>query len=603
MKRFLNRLWLVPFLLLFCGVGLSAHAKPHRAEIRIIETTDVHGSIFPYDFIDGKSVPQSLAHVYDYVKRERAKGHVVLLDNGDILQGQPVTNYYNYVKDPAKEPHLIAGVMNFMGYDAATVGNHDIEPGPAVYLPLKNSQFRFPWLSANTVDKNTGVSFFKPYANIYRDGIKITVLGLTTPKIPVWLPESAWEGLRFLDMVETARVWVDYIRSRERPDVLIGLFHSGFDSTYGGQKPSSANNENAVQLVVREVPHFHAVFMGHDHTARNERVDGVLVMGGKNAAKAIAVATLHLKWNFDEGRYDVTAEGEIVEPKNFQADRELLERFAGEFEEVKSWVSEEVGINEETVSSRDAMFGASAFNDVIHELQFDVAKSVIGQAADISFAAPLQFDKTIRRGAIRVRDMYKLYKYENWLYLLKLTGREVQNHLEYSYGNWVNRMEGPHDHFLNFEEIDEASGKFKLKARYYNYDTAAGIVYSVDLLKPAGEKVTIHGMDADLDGRVDAGSEFRMDREYLVAVNSYRGGGGGGHLTKGAGIAKADLEGRKVGKTARDLRYYLQEEIAKRGAILPRKIGNWQFLPVDYARKGKERDYPIIYKKESGADH
>ena len=604
MRRLFTHFWLIPVLLVICGTNLLAVTKPQKATIKFIETTDIHGSIFPYDFIEGKTTKQSLAHVYSYVKQERAKGqHVVLLDNGDILQGQPITNYYNYVKDPAKDPHIVASVMNYLKYDASVVGNHDIEPGPAVYLPLKNKQFRFPWLSANTVDENTGVSFFTPYTNVYRNGVKISVLGLTTPRIPSWLPESVWKGLRFLDMVKTARVWVNYIRSHERPDVLVGLFHSGFNPTYGGRKPSSPKNQNAAQLVAQEVPYFDLIFLGHDHRIRNERVNGVLIMGGKNAAKAITVANVSLKWNINRARYDVRTRGEIVEPKNYQADQDLLNHFNTEFEEVKSWVNEKIGTNEETISSRDAMFGDSAFNDIIHELQFDVAKNIIGQVADISFAAPLQFDKTIKPGPVYVRDMYKLYKYENWLYLMSFTGQEVKNHLEYSYGNWTNQMTNADDHFLNFKEIDDSTGEFELKTRYYNYDTAAGIVYSVDLSKPQGEKVTIYGMDADLDGQVDAGTYFDLTQKYLVAINSFRGGGGGGHLTQGAGIAKADLEKRKVGMTARDLRFYLREKIMKKGSISPRVINNWQFQPVAWAAKGKAKDYPIIYKADSGADH
>jgi 2',3'-cyclic-nucleotide 2'-phosphodiesterase/3'-nucleotidase len=604
MKRFLTRFWLLPFLLVFCGTSLFAVTKPRQMTLKIIETTDVHGSIFPYDFIDGKTTTQSLAHVYTYVKQQRASGTpVILLDAGDILQGQPITNYYNYVKDPSKDDHIIADVMNFMKYDAGVVGNHDIEPGPAVYLPLKNKQFQFPWLSANTVDEKTGISAFQPYANIYRNGVKVTVLGLTTPKIPAWLPESVWKGYRFLDMIKTARLWVDYIRKHEQPDVLVGLFHAGFDYTYNGTKAWTPKNENASQLIAQEIPYFDAIFYGHDHRNKSQKINGVLMMAGKNAARSIAVATVSLKWDFNKGRYDVSTSGEVVSPQDYQADQELLNHFNDQFQEVKQWVSEEVGTNSETISSRDAMFGDSAFNDIIHELQFDVAKNVIGQAADISFAAPLQFDKTIKQGPIYVRDMYKLYKYENWLYLMKLTGKEVKDHLEYSYANWTNQMKDENDHLLNFVSYDETTGDFKLKTRYYNYDTAAGIVYTVDLTKPMGEKVTILGMDADLDGLVDYGSEFSLDKTYLAAVNSYRGGGGGGHLTSGAGIAKAQLEGRKVGMTARDLRFYLQEEIMKKGSISPRKINNWKFIPAGWADNGKAKDYPIIYKADSGAGH
>jgi len=172
-------------------------------KLKVIETSDVHGSIFPYDFINDKEINTSLAQIYTYVKEERAKKdqQVILLDDGDILQGQPIVYYYNFEKTDT--PHICAQVMNYMEYDAGTVGNHDIEPGHPVYDRLVK-EFNFPWLAANAVNEKDGEPYFKPYTIIKRGEIKIAVLGMITPGIPNWLPRDIWSGIEFKDMVETA---------------------------------------------------------------------------------------------------------------------------------------------------------------------------------------------------------------------------------------------------------------------------------------------------------------------------------------------------------------------------------------------------------------
>ena len=173
------------FFSLTCFLLLIAY-QPLRAQtvkLKLIETSDVHGSLFPWNFITDKPAPTSLAQVYTYVEEQRAdkSQSVILLDNGDILQGQPLVYYYNF--EDTKTEHICASVMNYMKYDAATIGNHDIEPGHPVYDKLAK-EFKFPWLAANAVDTKTGEPYFKPYTILNRNGVKIAVLGLITPGNP-----------------------------------------------------------------------------------------------------------------------------------------------------------------------------------------------------------------------------------------------------------------------------------------------------------------------------------------------------------------------------------------------------------------------------------
>lgn len=581
-------LLLAIFLLAGCS-GTMGDKRPESATIIIAETTDVHGALFPWDFIENKEANTSLAQVHTWMKAKKAAGfEPILLDNGDILQGQPTVYYSNF--EDTQDRHIVATVMNYIGYSAGSVGNHDVEPGHPVYDKIVK-EFDFPWLAANAVDEKSGEPYFKPYTVIKQQGVKIAVLGLITPGIPNWLPQNIWEGMEFEDMVVCAQKWVPIIQEKEKPDLLVGLFHAGGDHTYKGATADTPYNENAARLVALKVPGFDVVFAGHDHKGWNETTEnGVLFLGARNAAKTLAVAQIDLKWDAQANRWVKTKQGEIVEVAEIAPDPEYMEHFAADMEEIKAYVSKRVGTFTEAISTREAMFGDSPFVDLIHRIQLELTE------ADVSFAAPLSFDRTIEAGDVYVRDMFKLYKYENLLYTMELSGQEIRDFLEFSYGLWFNQMRDGDDHLMNFKRDDAGnlvvsprSGSYETVARYYNYDSAAGIRYSVDVSKPVGERIAIASM---MDG-----SPFDPAAKYKVAINSYRGNGGGGHLTEGAAIPKDALSERMVASTIKDLRYFLMKWIEKEGTVEPSSLGNWQVAPDDWWQKAKEKDYQLLYGK------
>jgi 2',3'-cyclic-nucleotide 2'-phosphodiesterase/3'-nucleotidase len=195
---------LLAFLLLSCS---------REKRLIILETTDVHGAILPYDYIEKKDLPASMANSSSYIRKIRKEKNVILLDNGDNLQGQPEVYYYNFIDTVS--PHLCPEVMNYLGYDAGTVGNHDIETGHAVYDRLVH-EYNFPLLAANAIDAKTGNPYFKPYTIINKKGIRVAVFGLITPAIPAWLPPELYSGIKFEDMVKTAKKWMPAPRRRGR---------------------------------------------------------------------------------------------------------------------------------------------------------------------------------------------------------------------------------------------------------------------------------------------------------------------------------------------------------------------------------------------------
>ncbi len=577
------------FILFLAQYSLFAQT----VKIKIIETSDVHGSLFPYDFINNKTINTSLAQIYTYVKEERAnkKQSVILLDDGDILQGQPDVYYYNFEK--TNVPHICSEIMNYMKYDAGTVGNHDIEPGHSVYDKI-NKEFNFPWLAANAINTKTGNPYFKPYTIIKRGRIKIAVLGLITPAIPNWLPKKIWSGIRFDDMIETARKWVKIIKEKEKPDLLIGLFHSGIEYNYNGQSAEKRFNENASKLVAEGVPGFDLILAGHDHkiwnfTVKDPNGKNVLILDPSNAARNAAVATLTFKYDSTLSSWEKEITGEIVPSKDFQPDPEYMNKFAFAIKEVKKYVSKPLGIFTKTISTRESMFGDSPFVDLIQKVQLELTD------ADVSFSEPLSFNAQIKKGTVYVSDMFKLYRYENLLYTMKMTGQEIKDYLEYSFGNWFNQMKNANDDLINFKK--DSAGKIiyirneaQLTTNYYNYSSAAGINYTVDVSKPVGKRVTITSFTN--------GKPFRLNKYYKVAMNSYRGNGGGGHLTLGAKIPKEDISNRIITSTPKDLRYYIMKWIEKNKTITPDALNNWKVIPKNWWLKGKEKDYKILFEKD-----
>lgn len=560
--------------------------------IKIIETTDSHGAIFPYDFMNARPNNHSLAQVHTYVENLRKDSNqaVVLFSNGDILQGTPAVYYYNYEK--SDKPHLYAEVMNYMKYDAGSIGNHDIETGHDVYDRFV-TELNFPWLSANSINLSTDQPYFKPYTIIKKNGIKIAVLGMTTPAIPNWLPPKIWEGMRFDDMIETANLWLPIIKEKENPDIMIGLFHSGYDYTYNNQNAETSKNENATKLVAERVPGFDIVFSGHDHQTGNRFIKNneghdVLVIGGSSSARTFAEVSVVMKFNNEKEIWEKEISGNLIESKDYEPNAEFLEKFDPQFEEVKSYVSKKIGVFSESISSRESLFGDSPFVDLIHSIQLDISD------ADISFAAPLTFSTQIEEGNIYVKDMFKLYKYENLLYTMKLSGQEVKDILEYSTGKWYNQMKDENDNLLRFRKNDngelvwsDRSNAPMLEERFYNFESAAGIVYTVDVSKPLGERISIESMSD--------GSIFDRSKFYTVALNSYRGNGGGGHLTSGAKIPNDEISSRIITSTEKDLRFYMMKWIEKKGKVDPKADGNWEIIPEDWAKKGKEKDYTLLF--------
>ena len=552
--------------------------------LRIIETSDVHGAFFPYDFINRKPKVGTLARVSSYVNKLRQTygDNLILLDNGDILQGQPTCYFYNFIN--TNDTNIAAEVVNYMKYDAQVFGNHDVETGHDVYDKWIK-ELTCPTLGANVINTETGQPYVTPYIILHRQGVKIAILGLLTPAIPNWLTEDLWKGMRFDNMVKSAKYWMEHLQKVEKPDVIIGLFHSGKE----GGITTDEYEEDASIRVAKEVPGFDLVFYGHDHTRNNDIVTNdigkeVVCLDPSNNAVFVSDASIELTLK-GKKVVDKHITGNLVNVIDEPIDEDYMSHFQPHIDKINSFVNKKIGEAKQSISSQDAYFGSSAFSDLILNLQLKIT------GADIAFNAPLSMNAVIQKGDILMSDMFNLYRYENQLYVMRLTGEEIRKHLEMSYDLWVNTMKSPDDHLLLLtERTRDDQQRLGFKNFLFNFDSAAGIDYEVDVTKPDGEKVHILQMTN--------GEPFDENKWYKVAINSYRANGGGELLTLGAGIPQDQLKSRVIWRSEKDQRYYLMKEIEKAGVIDPQPNNNWKFVPEEWVKPAAERDRALLFKNQ-----
>lgn len=552
-------------------------------KLRIIFTSDIHGNYFPYDFRHERWGKGSLQRVNAFVAQQvkRYAGSFILIDGGDMLQGEPTSYYFNYLAKQKR--HKVADMCNFIGFDVGVIGNHDIETGHKVFDSFVRD-CNFPVLGANVLHEGTSTPYFEPYTIFKRSGIKIAVIGFVTPAIPHWIPKHTWSGMAFEDIPTSAAKWVKHVKETHNPDFVIGLFHSGMDE--GIITPEY--HENAVRETVSAVDGFDLVLYGHDHTSNMEEIEspsGKSVLCVNPGSYAQCVAEVQVKFNLDaDGKvknHDQVCNLCFIGTMNNLHAREFQNHFRKDFEDVQQFSSEKIGTINSDINISDAYFGASSYIDLVQTLQLHVSK------ADISFAAPLFFNASISAGDIKISDLFNLYRFEDRLYTIKLYGKEIKNYLEFSYSAWVNTMTSENDEMLQMCPMKKNPNKMGFKNFLFNFDSAAGIIYDVDLRKGDGERIYIKGM-AD-------GSEFEPEKLYTVAMTAYRANGGGELLTKGAGLTKEEIESRIISSTERDIRYYLMSYVKELVNINPTPLNHWKFIPKEWAEAAKAREKEILF--------
>ncbi|MCR5326970.1 MAG: 5'-nucleotidase C-terminal domain-containing protein [Bacteroidales bacterium] len=569
MKSLLAALLLVP-------APLAAAGGP--GELHIVTTGDVHGSYFNRPYV-GNKVPTSLMSVKHYVDSLRAAvgpENVVLLDAGDVLQGNNASYYYNYVA--TGEPHVWPRMAAYMGYDACTMGNHDVEAGHPVYDRVRaqlEDGFGIPWLAGNAL-KEDGSPAFPEYALLDKGGRKVLVLGFNNANIAGWLSPELWSGAKYVSLVPLVQNRVYYLKRKLNPDAVIVVVHSGTGAgdgrSYESQGLDIYNTLRGVDVVVT----------AHDHRpVAMERGLCCLVNGGSRAG-----FVGHAVLTFGKCGKVKTRTAEVVRLDKNAVDKEMVERFDPEFQAVKAFTVRPVGELEMPLRMRDAYTGMCDYIDLLHTVQLEASGALV------SIAAPLTYNGYIPAGQLVFNDMFTIYPFENQLFVLRLTGREIKDLMEYSYDHWICT---PGEHVLKIANAPDprtGANKWSFVNRSYNFDSAAGISYTVDVTKPAGSRVVIESL-AD-------GSTFKMDGVYTVAMTSYRANGGGSLLTEGAGIAQSELATRVVARYP-EIRNLIYDYIREHGKVGPgltgrrSVLGAWRFVPESVVNPLMKQDMELVF--------
>ncbi len=507
MRRMRNTTVAVLLIALLLTVPAGAGAAS-RAELTILHTSDLHGSVLPWDDARNRPARGSLAQVATVVRSVRAAADhpVLLLDSGDTLQGTPLEQFV-HVRWGEPSPSIAA--MNLIGYQAMAVGNHEFNFGLDV-LEKARRQARFPFLSANVVRADSGEPAFTPYLVVEARPVRVGILGLTTPHIPGWeLPEH-YPGLAFQPMDEAARRWVPVLRNREGCDLVVVLAHCGFERDLRTGEPNGSDVENFGWRLSR-VPGIDLLLTGHTH--RNiapRRLHGVIV--SQPGSHARFVTRIDLRLEREKGAWRIQSwEGENIPTGEAPADAAVEKLVEEVHRRLVRTLDRPVGHMERPLSVTGCRLHDCAALDLIHAVQLEASGAQLSLASLLTDRTP-----DLPAGPVSWRWIYALYVYPNTLVKVKLTGAQVVDVLEYA------------ARFYDGVRCSEAGSCVALTDAgipRYNVDTIQGLDYVVDPTALEGHRVR----DVRFRGR-----PLDLHASFTLVCNNYRAAGGGGfpHLAE-----------------------------------------------------------------------
>ena len=559
--------------------------KDGTYSFRLLTTNDIHGTYFDSTYVGG-NVKKSLfavKSVVDSVRASVGEENVILVDAGDILQGDNAAYYFNYVDTVTS--HVYPRMAKYMGYDAVVLGNHDIETGHAVYdrIDRDMKKLGIPFLAGNAIRNDNGKPYFQPYTVLKRHGLKIAVLGFDNANIAGWLSERLWSGMKFKNLIPFVQEEVDKVIAKEKPHVVIVATHTATGAGDGSQLESQGLD------LMKDLRGVDFLVCSHDHKPTVVNSDTLCLINSGSHCRYVG-----------EGKLDLTVKKRKVTSKSltshlilvdrYKFDSEMAALFHDDYLAVKAFTTKEVGELMVDLATRDAYRGQCDYLNLVHTLSITCAP------AQISFAAPLTYNGFVKAGKLIYNDLFTIYPFENQLYVIKMTGKEIKDYLEASYDNWINTVSGPSDHVLKIVDRDDprtGQKSWSFVGRSYNFDSAGGMNYTVDVTKPKGERVQVESLVG--------GEPLEADKTYNVAVTSYRASGGGG-LMKEAGVDTGKIEERIV-ETYPEIRDILYNYLKDNGSIDPKiigdpsRIGRWEFVPEKIAGPAMERDMALLFKR------
>lgn len=526
----------------------GASQERQRIEIVVASTTDVHGRIRAWDYFTLAPDPvRGLSRAATIVDSLRTAnpGRVVLVDAGDLLQGNPLT--YVAARVDTGGIHPVIAAMNVMRYDAAAVGNHEFNYGlPRLRRALRDATF--PFLATNVRMQGRERPIFSKSRIVERAGIRIGIVGATTPGSMIWDRDNLRGRLTIGAIVPAVRSEVAAVR-RRGANVVVVVMHSGLsEATSYDTASTRLPSENVAAEVARSVPGVDLVVFGHSHReVADTTINGVMLVQPRNWATSVSAATITLekrgsRWNV------ISRKGSIVRSVGHDEHPAVVEAVAAKHDAANSWVSQPIG----TTSVAWRADSARVLDTPLIDFILEVERKASG--ADLASTAAFDLNASLDTGAITVAEVARLYPYDNTLRAVRISGAQLRSYLDYS-----------SRYFRTMGSSEAAESLVDPAVPGYNFDIVAGAEYVLDISRPLGQRVT----SLSVKGRPVADSDT-----FTMALSNYRQSGGGGF----AMLRDAPL----VYDRQEEIRDLLIAEVRRRGALEPEEYHttNWRLEPA-----------------------
>ncbi len=565
MKKHLSILLVL--VLVLSTMPLTFGEATDVVDLTILGTSDLHGRIYPYEYAtDSVDKDAGLAKVSTVVNEIRSEHpNTILFDCGDTLQD----NSAELFNDLPVHPMIQA--MNMIGYDAWVVGNHEFNFN-LDFLKKNIKGFNGTTLAANIYKTDTGERFVEPYKIFDVKGVKVAIVGMMPPNVPIWEASTPdhFKGLEFTDVLEETGKVLKEIEGQY--DVLIGAYHIG---------PEGEHGYDGIEKVAETYPEFDVIYGGHAHSKYTNEINGVQLIEPGRYGWAVAKSDISLEKK--NGKWEITSLNVAnVETQDAQPDQKILDAFKFVDDQSLEEANKVVGdITADFIESPDYYTGAdevttlptaqikdTAVIDLINEVQMFYSD------ADVSSAALFNFGSNLKKGVFKKKDVAFIYKYDNTLMGVNITGENLLKYMEWS-ANYFNQM-GKGDLTISFNP----------EVRGYNYDMFSGINYDINISKPSGERIE----NVTIDGKA-----IDKDHVYKLAVNNYRFGTliSLGLVTMEDKYFDSYTTYQDQGRVRDLIIKYTQEE--KNGVLNPTVDNNWKITGTD-VEPSYDLYQPIIKK-------